>query len=128
MAAVTQVPTRPGASAEAPLRPPVQIVPVRGLPIVAVVLVLLVAAIAGNWLWALDFFHVAGGGLWTGIDLFVGLIIGPILARMAVPARIEFSTRFMPKMLLLMPTLVVVTLASGWQLARHLGKLDAQYP
>jgi hypothetical protein len=101
---------------------------VRALPIVALVLVGLVAAIAGNWLWALDFFHVAGGGLWTGIDLFVGLIIGPILARMTVPARIEFSTRFMPKMLLLMPTLVVVTLASGWQLARHLGKLDAQYP
>jgi hypothetical protein len=34
----------------------------------------------------------------------------------------------MPKMLLIMPTLVTMTLASGWQLARHLGNLDAHYP
>jgi hypothetical protein len=33
----------------------------------------------------------------------------------------------MPKMLLLMPTLVTMTLASGWQLARHLGFLDAGF-
>ncbi len=104
------------------------IVPLRGLPVVGAVLALLVAAIAGNWLWAIDFFHVAGGGLWTGIDLFVGLIIGPIMGRMSIPARMEFSTRFMPKMVLLMPTLVTVTLASGWQLARHLGNLNAGYP
>src|ERR1041384_2332801 len=62
------------------------IIPVKGLPIVGAVLVALVAAIAANWLWALDFFHIAGGGLWTGIDLFVGLIVGPIVGRMSVPA------------------------------------------
>lgn len=109
-------------------RPAVQIVPVRGLPIVGAVLSLLVVAIAGNWLWALDFFHVVGGGLWTGIDLFVGLVIGPILGKMSIQARIEFSTRFMPKMLLIMPTLVTVTLASGWQLARSLNTLAVPYP
>ena len=98
-----------------------QIVPLRGLPIVAVVLVALVVAVAANRLWALDFFHVVGGGLWTGIDLFLGFVIGPILGKLSVPARMEFSRRFMPKMLLLMPTLVVCTLAAGWQLARHLG-------
>ncbi len=106
----------------------VAVVPMRGLPIVGVVLAGLVASIAGNWLWALDFFHVAGGALWTAIDLFVGLIIGPILGSLPVPARVAFSVRFMPKMVLLMPTLVVVTLASGWQLARHLGTLTVAYP
>ncbi|HEX6509153.1 MAG TPA: hypothetical protein VF221_16110 [Chloroflexota bacterium] len=116
-----------GVAAEAP-RPAVQIVPIRGIPIVVAVLALLVVAIAGNWLWALNFFHVVGGGLWTGIDLFVGLVIGPILGRMSIPARVEFSTRFMPKMLLIMPTLVTMTLASGWQLARHLGYLTAAAP
>lgn len=109
-------------------RPTFEIVPVGGLPLVAVVLVLLVASISANWLWALDFFHVAGGALWTSIDLFVGLVIGPILARLPVPARIEFATRFMPKMLLLMPTLVLVTLASGWQLAGDFGYLTLSYP
>ena len=89
---------------------------------------LLIAAIATNSFWALDFFHVAGGGLWTGIDLFVGFVIGPIIGRMSVPARMEFATRFMPKMLLIMPTLVTMTLASGWQIARHLGLLEITYP
>lgn len=111
-----------------PARPTVQIVPVRGLPIAVAVIALLVVAIAGNWLWALDFFHVAGGALWTGIDLFVGLIIGPILGRLSIQARMEFATKFMPMMLLIMPTLVTVTLASGWQLARHVGDLTVAYP
>jgi hypothetical protein len=118
-------PTMPRA-AQAP--PSFSIVPVQAIPIVAVVLGGLVAAIAGNWLWALDFYHVVGGGLWTGVDLFVGFVVGPIIGRMSIPARVEFSTRFMPKMLLLMPTLVTMTLASGWQLARHLGNLQAGYP
>ena len=38
---------------------------------------------------------------------------------MSIPARIEFSTRFMPKMLLIMPTVVTMTLAAGFQLARQ---------
>jgi len=110
-----------------PVVPEFQIVPLRGLPIVGAVLVALIVSIAGNWLWALDFFHVVGGGMWTAIDLFVGFIIGPILARLSVQARVEFSTRFMPKMLLLMPTLVTMTLAAGWQLARKVGTIDPHF-
>jgi hypothetical protein len=110
-----------------PVVPEFQIVPLRGLPIVGAVLVALIVSIAGNWLWALDFFHVVGGGMWTAIDLFVGFIVGPILARLSVQARVEFSTRFMPKMLLLMPTLVTMTLAAGWQLARKLGTIDPHF-
>ena len=34
----------------------------------------------------------------------------------------------MPKMLLLMPTLVTMTLASGFQLARYVGNLQANAP
>jgi hypothetical protein len=121
---IATVPSRP----KVPARPPIEIVPMRGLPIVAAVLAALVVAIAGNWLWALDFFHIVGGGLWTGIDLFVGLVVGPIIGTMSIPARMEFSARFMPKMLLIMPTLVTMTLASGWQLARHLQVLAVSYP
>ena len=112
----------------APSKPKIQIVPVRGLPIVAVVLAGLVVAIATNKLWPLTFYHVVGGGLWTALDLFLGLVIGPILAKMSIQARMEFSARFMPKMLLIMPTLVTMTLASGWQLARLVGNLEVAYP
>jgi hypothetical protein len=122
------VATAAATPTDAPARPQAQIVPLRGLPLVALAVAGLVTAIAGNWLWALDFFHVAGGAAWTAIDLFVGFVVGPIIGRMSIPARVEFSTRFMPKMLLLMPTLVTLTLGSGWQLARHLGYLDSSYP
>ncbi|MGD0742843.1 MAG: hypothetical protein ABSA31_06090 [Acidimicrobiales bacterium] len=94
----------------------------------AVVLAGLVTVIATNTLWGIDFFHVVGGGMWTALDLFLGFVIGPIMGRLSIPARIEFTTRLMPKMILIMPTLVVCTLGAGWQLARHLGDLASTYP
>jgi hypothetical protein len=116
----------PGAGPGGPLVK--RIVPLAGLPIIAVILVVLVLSMANDWRWGLTFFHVAGGGLWTAIDLFVGLIIGPILGGLSIPARAEFSARFMPKMLLIMPTLVVCTLAAGFQLAISMGNLDPASP
>jgi len=119
----------PGAGGHGP--PPVpsfNIVPVRALPVVGVVLIGLVVAISSDNLWALTFFHVAGGGLWTSLDLFLGLVLGPIMGSMTVPSRVEFTTKFMPRMLLIMPTLVAVTLGAGFQLARHVGNLEASYP
>ena len=116
------------AQAAALERPSFEIVPRKGLPIVALVLIGVVVAIARNSRWGLVFCHVVGGGLWTGIDLFVGFVVGPIIGRMSIPARIEFSTRFMPKMLLIMPTIVTMTLAAGFQLARQDGFLDTSNP
>jgi hypothetical protein len=108
-------------------RPSFSIVPVRALPVAGLVLVGLVVSIAGNWAWALDFYHVVGGGLWTGVDLFMGFVIGPTLRKLSVPARIELTTRLMPKTLVIMPTLVTMTLASGFQLARLNGMLSGGY-
>lgn len=113
---------------EAPPRPPIQVVPRRGLPIVAAVVVFVIVSIAGNWFWALDFCHVAGGALWTSIDLFVGLVVGPIIGRMSIQARAEFASRFMPKMVLIMPSVVLMTLAAGFQLALKLGDLEPSNP
>jgi hypothetical protein len=116
------------ATAEAPvgLAPPpsipkFEIVPRRGLPIVGVVLAGLIAAVAADRMWALEFFHVAFGALWTAFDLFLGFVLGPILGRLSIPARIELTTRLMPKLLLIMPTIVLCTLTAGWQLGTHLG-------
>src|SRR6478609_5290223 len=103
--------------------PEFQIVPRRGLVLVAITLVCLIAAIASDKLWPLTFFHVAGGAAWTIIDLFLGLVLGPIIGRMSPPARVEFTTRLMPKMLLIMPTVVTATLAGGWQLGIKTGNV-----
>src|SRR6516162_6441550 len=108
--------------------PDFQIVPRRGLVLVAIVLVALIVAIAVNKLWPLTFFHVAFGAAWTIIDLFLGLVLGPIMGKMSVPARIEFTTRLMPKMLLIMPVVVTATLAAGWQLGVHEGTVLTSYP
>jgi hypothetical protein len=121
----TQAPSAPHG---APAPRQFQIVPRAGIPIVIVVIGGLIAAIASNSLWALDFFHVAGGAAWTAIDLFLGLLLGPIIGSMPVPARVELTTRLMPKMVLLMPTLVTITLGAGFQLARKLGNLSASAP
>jgi hypothetical protein len=107
--------------------PDFQIVPRAGLAIGAVVLVGLIVAIAVNNLWGLTFFHVAFGAAWTIIDLFLGFVLGPIMGQMPVPARIQFTTRLMPKMVVIMPVVVTATLAAGWQLGVHEGTVLTSY-
>lgn len=125
MTAVAQAPApAQGQAAERPF----DIVPRRGLPLAALVLVGVVVAISRDARWGLVFCHVVGGGLWTAIDLFVGFVVGPILRSLSIPARVEFTKRFMPRMLLIMPTIVTMTLAAGFQLARQDGFLDTSNP
>jgi hypothetical protein len=103
--------------------PDFEIVPRAGLILVAIALVCLIVAIAANKLWPLMFLHVGGGAAWTIIDLFLGLVLGPIIGRMSIPARVEFTTRLMPKMVLIMPTVVTLTLVAGWQLGLKTGNV-----
>lgn len=105
-----------------------EIVPRKGLIVVAVVMVGLIVAIAANRRWPLELAHVGGGAAWTTIDLFMGFIIGPILGSMTIASRIELTRRLMPKMVLIMPTVVTLTLAGGWQLGSYLGAVDSHFP
>jgi hypothetical protein len=118
----------PVAAPAAPPRPDFEIVPRKGLPLVGAALVLVIVAIAVNNTWLLMFVHVAGGAAWTIIDLFLGLVLGPIMGRMSIPARVEFTTKLMPKVLLIMPTVVMMTLAGGWQLGTKLGTVLTSSP
>jgi hypothetical protein len=108
-------------------RPDFQIVPLKALPFVAAAFIALIVAIAANKLWPLEFMHVAFGAAWTIIDLFLGFVLGPILGRLSIPARIEFTTKLMPKMVVIMPVIVTITLASGWQLGSLLGTVNSDY-
>jgi hypothetical protein len=124
------VETQPAAAAPppSPAEPlDFEIVPRKGLPIVALAFVGLIVAIAVDKLWPVEFLHVVFGSAWTVIDLFLGLVLGPIMGRMPIPARVALTTRLMPKMLLIMPTVVTITLAAGWQLGRVLGTTDSAY-
>jgi hypothetical protein len=112
----------------APARAQFEIVPRKGLVLVGVALIVLIVAIAVNNSWLLMFLHVGGGAAWTIIDLFLGLVLGPIMGRMSVPARVEFTTKLMPKMLLIMPTVVILTLPAGWQIGTKLGTVVTGNP
>jgi len=125
--AIAAPPAEPADGSPAVERPDFEIVPIKGLVVVAVIAALLIVAIASNKLWPLTFFHVAGGAAWTIIDLFLGLILGPIIGRMSISARVEFTTRLMPKMVLIMTTVVTMTLAAGWQLGVKMGTVYSSY-
>ncbi len=105
-----------------------EIVPRKGLIAVGVVFVGLIVAIAANQRWPLELAHVGGGAAWTIIDLFMGFVIGPILGSMSIAGRIELTKRLMPKMVLIMPTVVTLTLAGGWQLGAYLGTVNSGFP
>jgi len=63
------------------------------------------------------FVHVMAGVLWTGIDLFMAMVLGPVLGGLDVESRASVFERFTPKMTFLMPTLALVTIAGGITLA-----------
>ena len=95
---------------------------------VAVAFAVVAAVIAFGSLWALNFLHVMTGALWTGIDLFMGFVVGPILRAAPFEARRAVITRLTPKTLFLMPTLSISTGTSGWFLAGRMGFLSLDYP
>jgi len=95
---------------------------------VAAALAVMIAAIASHVLWFLNFVHVLAGLMWTGIDLFMGFVVGPILRSCDLATRRAFITRLMPRMLFLMPTLAAITGTAGWYLAKDMGFLDVAYP
>jgi hypothetical protein len=94
----------------------------------AVALGVMVFAINGPSIWFLNFLHVMCGGLWTGIDLFMGFVMGPVLRRLPLESRRAVIAGLIPRTLFLMPTLSIMTSTAGWFLAKRLGFLDVGYP
>jgi hypothetical protein len=112
---------QPAARAAAPLRP-------WYLAAALTAVAVMIAAIRGDSLWFLNFVHVMAGCLWTGIDLFMGFVIGPVLRRVSLDTRRVMIAGIIPRTLVLMPTLSAVTSTAGWFLAVRLGFLDLGYP
>ena len=94
----------------------------------ALALGVMILAINGPSTWFLNFIHVLCGGLWTGIDLFMGFVMGPVLRRLPLEARRAVIAGLIPRTLFLMPTLSIITSTAGWFLARRIGYLDVGYP
>lgn len=100
----------------------------RNLIWVALALAAMIAAILSTNDWFLNFVHVITGLLWTGIDLFMGFVIGPIMRRVAFPVRQAITIRLMPRMMFILPTLAVIAPTAGWFLAVQQGYLELAFP
>jgi hypothetical protein len=111
----------PSMRVAAPLRP-------WYLAAAALAVAVMVAAIRSDSLWFLNFVHVMTGALWTGIDLFMGFVIGPVLRRVSFDTRRAMVAGIIPRTLILMPTLSTITSTAGWFLAVRLGFLKLGYP
>jgi hypothetical protein len=116
------------ATAGIPLDDNVPGIDLRNLLWVALAALVLIAAIQIDIPWLLNFVHVMSGVLWTGIDLFMGFVIGPVLRKSPIPARRAIIIRLMPKMLFLMPTLSALTITAGYYHAQQIGLLSVGYP
>lgn len=103
---------------------------VRPLAIVLslITLAVMTAAIVIGNQWFLTYVHIMAGVLWTGIDLFMGFVVGPVLRLTSLPVRRAVMLNLLPRTLFLMPTLSIVTTTSGWFLASQIGYLDLGYP
>ncbi|MDP2730908.1 MAG: hypothetical protein Q8O55_10570 [Dehalococcoidales bacterium] len=94
---------------------PIFILLAMGLPIGV-----LIYALNFGSLTSLNFVHIMTGALWTGIDLFMGFVLGPVLGGMEPRDRAGVFKRLVPKMTFLMPALATVTIMSGIELAERL--------
>ncbi len=83
--------------------------------------VALIAVLASGNLLALDYLHVLTGATWTGIDLFLGFVLGPVLRRLSLEGRRAVVGQLMPRTLVFLPILAAVASTSGYYLASRLG-------
>lgn len=88
----------------------------------------MIGAIFGSSIWFLNFVHVMSGALWTGIDLFMGFVVGPVMRRVSLDTRRAIIAGLMPRTLVLMPTLSIIASTAGWFLAVRLGFLQVGFP
>jgi hypothetical protein len=88
----------------------------------------MIATIVAANIWLLDFVHVFSSLLWTGVDLFMGFVLGPILRRVDLSVRREIVRRLTPRTLFLMPTVSIISGTTGWFLAEKLGYTALDWP
>ncbi|MGI0050258.1 MAG: hypothetical protein ACRD8K_00850 [Nitrososphaeraceae archaeon] len=93
------------------------------IPIAALIL----AIVTANLL-LLNYVHVFTSILWTGTDIFMAFLLGPILRNVSLSTRKEVISWLMPKMVFYMPTVASVTTTAGYFLASKMGLITLESP
>ena len=76
----------------------------------------------------LNYVHVFTSILWTGTDIFMAFLLGPILRNVSLSTRKEVISWLMPKMVFYMPTVASVTTTAGYFLASKMGLITLESP
>ena len=66
--------------------------------------------------------------LWTGTDIFMAFLLGPVLRNVSLSTRKEVISWLMPKMVFYMPTVAAVTTTAGYFLASKMGLITLNPP
>ena len=93
--------------------------------------IVMIVALARHDVRLLNWIHVLSGALWTGADILLGFIIGPVLRRLDPPHRSAVIAYLVPRNLLYFPCVSLTTGTAGWYLASWLGlasPANAQFP
>jgi len=88
----------------------------------------MIVALAAQNTFLLNYTHVLSGVLWTGADLFLGFILGPVMRRLNPLQRKAVITYLVPRTLLYMPVLALTTGTAGWFLSNWQGLLLPENP
>ncbi|MFL6453183.1 MAG: hypothetical protein ACJ71L_04180 [Nitrososphaeraceae archaeon] len=95
--------------------------------IVIPIAALIAAILTANFLF-LNYVHVFTSMLWTGTDIFMAFLLGPILRNVSPSTRKEVIFWLMPKMVFYMPTVAAVTTTAGYYLASRIGLITLHPP
>lgn len=90
--------------------------------------VLMFVAIFQHNLYLINFTHVTSGVLWTGADIFMGFLVGPVLRRLHPEQRKAVINWLTPKTMLYMPVVAITTGTSGWIMANWFNMLADSSP
>ena len=91
----------------------------------------MIVALVRHDFFLLNWIHVLAGALWTGADIFMGFILGPVMRRLDMPHRIAVIAYLVPRTLLYFPAVSLTASMAGWYLTAWLGWLTAtstQFP
>ena len=81
----------------------------------------MIVAIARHDIYLLNWIHVLSGALWTGADLFMGFILGPVLRMLDMRARTALIAYLVPRTLLYFPMVSLTAGTTGWFLVDWFG-------
>src|SRR6185437_12288824 len=88
----------------------------------------MIVALAIHSLYLLNWIHVLSGSLWTGADLFMGFILGPVLPALDLRSRTALIAYLVPRTLLYFPMVSLTAGTAGWFLVDWFGYATSTSP